>query len=528
MMFSRRSLPKRQTKTHERRSVKPARRGLRFECLERRELLSAAGAVDGYVGVLPKASTYEYVSMTVSPRFAGNVCLRIQAASWGGDNFDPAAVKVRVGGSSGSLVAPIATVANLQGTKDSAAVVSLGSGSYTICVFGGKSLRTTYEVGSQFELNVFVVGDIDGSGAVTQSDLLAIRQCYGARLGDGAYTVAADANLDGQINAVDLSMAIRNIAPSAGLAFQFTPTVAQAYTTLPGYVYDAQNTMYTCGPSSLSMALSELGITETESKLAAYAGTTTEGTTHAGLSAAVATVDAKYDDVTLAFTERNFSSLGSSMNERYAALAVLLANPNVSVIIHGKCAGWTSYYSSTSTAGHYVFPVAVNTQTSTIRVADPLRGVIVYGFSEFLAGINLVTGQGSVLIVTRAPSSSSYAANPVVFNDAAGIAAVVAIQSYDASGVSATLSDSLLDSVVVAQRGVYSVSEERKGRKKGAVHQIWSECAVSAGNPDSPSANPSPQKKLHLAQEVVLQSVAGNDIHMSIYAQTGCLAAVGR
>ena len=63
---------------------------------------------------------------------------------------------------------------------------------------------------SQFRLEVFLVGDVDGDHAVDRGDINSIRRAYGSRLGDDRYTLAADANLDGRINARDLSMARHN------------------------------------------------------------------------------------------------------------------------------------------------------------------------------------------------------------------------------------------------------------------------------------------------------------------------------
>ncbi|MDD3984756.1 MAG: Ig-like domain-containing protein [Methanobacterium sp.] len=70
------------------------------------------------------------------------------------------------------------------------------------------------------------------------------------------------------------------------------------WVSLNNVVYDRQNTAYTCGPSSLKMALSNFGMYLNVMDLASYAGTTTttttNGTSHTGLINALNKVNVKY------------------------------------------------------------------------------------------------------------------------------------------------------------------------------------------------------------------------------------------
>ena len=78
------------------------------------------------------------------------------------------------------------------------------AGDYTVDVGG------TLQTRSQFRLEVFVAGDVDGDHVVDRSDVDQVRRAYGAREGSSRYLASADANLDGRITAFDLSMARRN------------------------------------------------------------------------------------------------------------------------------------------------------------------------------------------------------------------------------------------------------------------------------------------------------------------------------
>jgi predicted double-glycine peptidase len=153
---------------------------------------------------------------------------------------------------------------------------------------------------------------------------------------------------------------------------------------VPSYVYDKQDTCYTCGPSSLCMALSELKIHKTETELAKLMNTTTNGTGHEGFFQAMKSLKLKS-------YHKNFKDVG------WNNLATDIANPQVAVIIHGMCKGWPTYYKQYH-GGHYIYPIGVNMDQEKIRVADPSKGVIEYSFNEFKNGMDLIS-QPSLLYI---------------------------------------------------------------------------------------------------------------------------------
>lgn len=92
------------------------------------------------------------------------------------------------------------------------------------------------------------------------------------------------------------------------------------YLTSHGCSGMGQCTGYNCGPNSLQQNIYRLtGILVPESKLAAWAGTTTSGTDHDGLKTAVAKFNKTYKQ-NIKMTWKNFSDLGNSDSARWNAL----------------------------------------------------------------------------------------------------------------------------------------------------------------------------------------------------------------
>lgn len=126
------------------------------------------------------------------------------------------------------------------------------------------------------------------------------------------------------------------------------------WTTFSGYSYHHQTTEYTCGPSSLKMALSHYNLAVSESWLANQAKSNYyTGTAQSGMIKAVKAVNAKYGTkfsmTTLKFTGWN------SINSYLAK--------GVPVIIR--------IHSFLDTYGtHYVMVTGLNMQTGKVRLAD--------------------------------------------------------------------------------------------------------------------------------------------------------------
>jgi hypothetical protein len=197
-------------KGNRRNSARLFHRKPSFECLEGREMLSAGNLFAEFVGILNQPGDVEHIAVSIAPEKLGitgdKAFLGFQTQSRGGGSFDPAALQIRR--ADGTLVKPEFSVANLPGSTDSVVLVQLGKGNYTLDVSGTLGAR------SQFQVDVYLVGDVNGDHAVRADDLDLIRQSYGSKSGGAAYSLAADANLDGRINAMDLSLARRNQASS--------------------------------------------------------------------------------------------------------------------------------------------------------------------------------------------------------------------------------------------------------------------------------------------------------------------------
>jgi hypothetical protein len=194
--------------------------------LEKREMLAGGNLFAEFIGLLNQPGDVERIPITIAPEKLGilgdKAYLGFQVHSRSGAGFDPAAAQIRDAG--GALVAPQYVAANLAGLSDSVVVVGLGKGNYTLEITGVVNSR------SQFQASVYLVGDVTGDHLVAQNDLDAIRDSYGSKAGDGRYQVAADANLDGRINAIDLALARRNEAaskPAKNLLGQFAGLLKQ-------------------------------------------------------------------------------------------------------------------------------------------------------------------------------------------------------------------------------------------------------------------------------------------------------------
>ena len=139
-----------------------------------------------------------------------------------------------------------------------------------------------------------------------------------------------------------------------------------------------QETNYWCGPNSIQQCWYELtGNWYKESTIAKYAGTTTSGTGHDGLTKAIkklgdiekkiVTVDWKY-----------LSDIG------YTELAKLVKSSTVAVFTHSKYKlKW----------GHYEYIIGVNPSTKKVLVANSLSGgwLEYRSFSTMSSYINAIT-----------------------------------------------------------------------------------------------------------------------------------------
>ncbi len=188
------------------------RRILRSEMLEPRLLLAAdpAHVFAQFTGVVNSSDEREIVIGQDDFSLAGQ---RTRLGFWlkadGGSLLDPAPVVIR--DSNQQLVNPLLSNMNLAAGQQSLVVAELPLGSYQITVSGAQQTQGGYE------LDVFLVGDVDGDRSVSAADGQAIQAMLGAVAGEPHYRVEADANLDGRITSLDYSYWRTNLADSTTL-----------------------------------------------------------------------------------------------------------------------------------------------------------------------------------------------------------------------------------------------------------------------------------------------------------------------
>ena len=190
-------------------------------------------------------------------------------------------------------------------------------------------------------------------------------------------------------------------------------TCKNPYTSKPHYTDSGCNklgqcTPYYCGPHSIHQGLRKFGITNiSEAQLAAWAGTTTDGSDHSGLNTAILKA-AKKAGIQVDITWYNFSDLGKTVAERFKKLAQMICKPNVFGFCHiwykcsGECTEGQGY-------GHYEMLDTINTSTKKVRALNSLGSRLGNGYyghlqwrsynlqAAFISGIS----QKSICIVTK-------------------------------------------------------------------------------------------------------------------------------
>ena len=135
-----------------------------------------------------------------------SVLLGFHAQAAGGRTLDPAAVRIeRLGG---GLVTPEHLAADLPGGSDSVALAELAPDSYRIFVSGDGGSS------GSFELDVYLVGDVNGDQTVTRNDAARFAESFAATTASPAYRPEVDANLDGDVSLADAAFLQRNLGLS--------------------------------------------------------------------------------------------------------------------------------------------------------------------------------------------------------------------------------------------------------------------------------------------------------------------------
>lgn len=143
---------------------------------------------------------------------------------------------------------------------------------------------------------------------------------------------------------------------------------------------DKQDTGYTCGPSSLQMALSALGCNVSEDVLAKAGGTGTSGTGHEGMLRAVEYASKKCKmKITGRFQSFNgygWSKVVDGIKAGAEYVIHLKPLPALKYDYKGSLV-WRSF-----TGGHYVYLVGVNMVDRLVLIADPTKGLRIFGMKQ--------------------------------------------------------------------------------------------------------------------------------------------------
>lgn len=143
---------------------------------------------------------------------------------------------------------------------------------------------------------------------------------------------------------------------------------------------DKQDTGYTCGPSSLQMALSALGCNVSEDVLAKAGGTGTSGTGHEGMLRAVEYASKKCKmKITGRFQFFNgygWSKVVDGIKAGAEYVIHLKPLPALKYDYKGRQV-WKSF-----TGGHYVYLVGVNMVDRLVLIADPTKSLRIFGMKQ--------------------------------------------------------------------------------------------------------------------------------------------------
>jgi len=140
----------------------------------------------------------------------GKALLGFLAQPAPGSSLDPATVLIH--DTSGAPMQPLVARHNIAGSIDSLVLAELPLGTFDVTVTQQSMTSGDYEI------DVFLVGDMDGDRSVTLADGAAIRAIFGATAGDGRYEVEADADRNGQITSLDYTYWRRNLDDATTLA----------------------------------------------------------------------------------------------------------------------------------------------------------------------------------------------------------------------------------------------------------------------------------------------------------------------
>jgi VCBS repeat-containing protein len=199
------------------------RRAPTLEPLEERRLL-AANLLASLDGDFVSTDGPNQALLTVTGGESALISLHASRAS---GTFDPDHLQIE--SISGHTIAPVGSIGDMDGSTDSLWVGELGPGTYRIFVSGEGSTW------GKFQLDVSLLGDVDGDGTVGTDDLTwtqaamsvssgtmnAFTASYYESLGidvsSEMYEAGTDADGDGEIDYYDFSMVQSNLGSTVGI-----------------------------------------------------------------------------------------------------------------------------------------------------------------------------------------------------------------------------------------------------------------------------------------------------------------------
>lgn len=155
-----------------------------------------------------------------------------------------------------------------------------------------------------------------------------------------------------------------------------------------------------CADHAIKQILRRFGITKyDEWTIGKYAGTTSAGTSHAGIETAVAKI-AQLENIKLTVEWKNFSDLGSSSKERWRKYGDLMTDEDKGVFHHEL---YRNKY------GHYSLLKQVNTDSMTLIVQNSLGNRYGQGYKGYMESRSCTTqeqylrgiSQKSICIITK-------------------------------------------------------------------------------------------------------------------------------
>ena len=177
-------------------------------------------------------------------------------------------------------------------------------------------------------------------------------------LNTGEYTIKAVFTGNNKYNSSEVTNKIKITKPVNTTEVKETNTKTvklNNYLTNTGCSGMGQCTSFNCAPNSLQQAFFRLtGIHVSESTIASWAGTTSNGTGHDGINTAVAQFNRKYN-TSIKITWKNFNDLGNNDSERWEQLQHYIDNGAVFCHILYR-----------NRYGHYEVPKSVNKENLTI------------------------------------------------------------------------------------------------------------------------------------------------------------------